>query len=47
MIGGAFPLSAVLHLIDDCIVPALVTEFLRSRVNLPDSTDSAHNVDQL
>jgi len=34
-------------LVDDCIVPALVDEFLRTRMNLPDLAPSAHNETQL
>jgi len=43
---GAFSNEVVLHLVDDCIVPALVDAFLRSRSNLPLDLEDAHNVDQ-
>jgi hypothetical protein len=42
-----FSKELVLQLVDDCIVPALVDEFLRRRMNLPDLSGREHNVDQL
>jgi hypothetical protein len=47
MTGEPFPLGAVLQLIDNCIVPALVDYFLQTRTDLPGLCHSAHNVDQL
>jgi len=44
--GESSPSSAVLGLIDDGIVPALVDSFLLSR-NLNDYRSSEHNVEQL
>jgi len=45
--GGIFSKEVVMALVDDCIVPALVDEFLRTRINLPDPTPSAHNETRL
>lgn len=42
----AFCEQAVLQLIDQCIVPALVDLFLRDQLSLPDTPGRAHNVDQ-
>lgn len=47
IVGEAFPERKLLQFVDDCIVPALVEQFLRSRVNLSGSIGSEHNVDQL
>ena len=47
IVDGTFSNKAAHQFIDDCIVPALVEGFLRSRLNLPDLVDTAHNVDQL
>jgi hypothetical protein len=45
--GGIFSKEVLIELVDDCIVPALVDEFLRTRRNLPDHTNSVHNETQL
>ena len=44
--GSAFPQHAVLRLVDDWIVPALVEQFLRGRRNLPEAVRTEHNVGQ-
>ena len=43
---GVFSNEVVLQLVDHWIAPALVEEFLRSRMNLPESIERDHNVDQ-
>ena len=45
--AGTFSQEMVVQLVDDLIVPALVEEFLRSRMNLPASPGCEHNVDQV
>jgi hypothetical protein len=45
--GEPFPSGAVLRLIDDCIVPALVDCFLQNRADLSGRAHTAHNVDRL
>jgi hypothetical protein len=44
--GGVFSKETVGQIVDDWIVPALVDEFLRRRMNLPDFSDPEHNVGQ-
>jgi hypothetical protein len=44
--GRTFSDEIVMHLVDDWIVPALVEEFLRCRMNLPELAGREHNVDQ-
>ena len=45
--SGVFSQELVLALVEDCIVPALVDEFLRSRMHLPAAAPAAHNETQL
>jgi hypothetical protein len=45
--AGTFSEEALLHFAENCIVPALVEQFLRARFNLPGSIRREHNVDQL
>jgi hypothetical protein len=45
--GGTFSEEVVVELVDDCIVPALVDEFLRTRLNLPERGEKEHNVTRL
>jgi len=45
--GGTFSEEAVVELVDHCIVPALVDEFLRTRLNLPERGEPEHNVTRL
>lgn len=42
-----FSQPIVRALVEDCIVPALVEEFLRTRLHLPDPAPAAHNETQL
>ena len=44
--AGTFREEAFLQIIEDCIVPALVESFLRSRTNLPEFATCEHNVHQ-
>jgi hypothetical protein len=44
---GTFSSQGLFQFANECIVPALVEDFLRSRLNLRDLVDTAHNVDQL
>jgi hypothetical protein len=43
---GTFSRKVVLHLVNESIVPALVEEFLRSKVDLPVPAGRDHNVSQ-
>ena len=43
---GTFSNEAVLHLIDDSIVPAMVEQFLQSRMDLRAAAERGHNVGQ-
>jgi hypothetical protein len=47
ILEGTFCDDALRNFVSDCIVPALVDSFLRSRLSLQDSIGHAHNVDQL
>ena len=42
-----FSKEVVLQLVDHWIAPTLVEEFLRSRMNLPESISPEHNENQL
>jgi hypothetical protein len=44
---GIFSQDLVFQLVNDCIVPALVEEFLRSRTSLREAVRGEHNEDQL
>ena len=44
--GGIFSQKVLFELVDDWIVPTLVEEFLRIKMNLPDPADAAHNETQ-
>jgi hypothetical protein len=44
---GTFSKEVVLQLVDHWIAPALVEEFLRSRMSLPESIQRPHNENQL
>ena len=43
---STFSNEAVLHLVDDSIVPALLEQFLRSRMDLLAAAERGHNVGQ-
>ena len=42
-----FSKDVLMALVEECIVPTLVDEFLRTRMHLPDPAPSAHNETQL
>jgi hypothetical protein len=44
--AAIFSKEVVLQLVDHWIAPALVEEFLRSRMNLPESISGKHNENQ-
>jgi hypothetical protein len=46
VVGSVFPQQTVLRLVDELIVPALVEEFLRRKMNLPVPPNRDHNVGQ-
>ncbi len=41
--AGTFSQEVLLQLVDDWIVPAMVEDFLRSRMNLPELISREHN----
>ena len=43
---ATFSRGVVLQIVDDCVVPALVEAFLRTRINLPAFLGREHNGDQ-
>ena len=47
IVPGIFSNEVVLQLVDHWIAPALVEEFLRSRISLPESINPEHNENQL